>query len=96
MQPTCARWRPSTSRASLMRTRPDREPCGKIPRVDPDFGSTLTSSNRNSQSNCWANWKIVGQPGEFQDYMDFRFLAECDGAVEAWWWPVRREEATAR
>ena len=39
---------------------------GKIHRVDPDFGPTLTVSNRNSQSNCWVNWKIMGQPCEFQ------------------------------
>jgi hypothetical protein len=39
---------------------------GKIHRVDPDFGSTLTVSNRDYQSNCWVNWKIVGQPCEFQ------------------------------
>ena len=28
---------------------------GEIHRVGPDFGSTLTVSNRNSQSNCWVN-----------------------------------------
>ena len=39
---------------------------GKNHRVDPDFGSALTVSNRDSQSNCWANWKIMGQPCEFQ------------------------------
>jgi hypothetical protein len=39
---------------------------GKIHRVDPAFGSTLTASNRDSQSNCWVNSKIVGQPCEFQ------------------------------
>jgi hypothetical protein len=39
---------------------------GKFHRVDPDFGSTLTASNRTSQSNCWVNWKIMGQPCEFQ------------------------------
>jgi hypothetical protein len=39
---------------------------GKIHRVDPDFGSTLTVSNRDSQSNCLVNWKIMGQPCEFQ------------------------------
>jgi hypothetical protein len=27
----------------------------KIHRVDPDFGSTLTVSSRDSQSNCWVN-----------------------------------------
>jgi hypothetical protein len=31
------------------------KPEGKIHRVDPDFGSTLTASNRDSQSNCWFN-----------------------------------------
>jgi hypothetical protein len=41
-------------------------PEGKIHRVDPDFESTLTASNRYSQSNCWVNWKIMGQPCEFQ------------------------------
>jgi hypothetical protein len=41
-------------------------PEGEIHRVDPDFGSTLTASNRDSQSNCWVNLKIVGQPCEFQ------------------------------
>jgi hypothetical protein len=39
---------------------------GKIHRVDPDFGSTLTASNRDFQSNCWVNWKLMGQPCEFQ------------------------------
>jgi hypothetical protein len=39
---------------------------GKIHRVDPDFGSTLTVSNRDSHSNCWVDWKITGQPCEFQ------------------------------
>jgi hypothetical protein len=39
---------------------------GKIHRVDPEFGSTLTVSNRDYQSNCWVNWKIMGQPCEFQ------------------------------
>ena len=39
---------------------------GKIHRVDPDFGSTLTVSNRDFQSNCWVKWKIMGQTCEFQ------------------------------
>ena len=39
---------------------------GKIHRVDPDFGSSLTVVDRDSQSNCWINWKIMGQPWEFQ------------------------------
>jgi hypothetical protein len=39
---------------------------GKNYRVDPDLGSTLTVSNRNYQSNCWVNWKIMGQPCDFQ------------------------------
>jgi hypothetical protein len=39
---------------------------GKIQRVDPDFGSTLAVSNRDSQSNCWANLRILGQPCESQ------------------------------
>ena len=39
---------------------------GKIHRVDPAFGSTLTVSSRYSQSKCWINWKIMGQPCEFQ------------------------------
>jgi hypothetical protein len=49
-------------------------PEGKVHRVDPDFGSTLTVSNRASQSNCWVNWKIMGQPCEFH-------LLESGGAV---------------
>jgi hypothetical protein len=51
--------------ASTARRAP-RRPEGKIHRVDPDFGSTLTASNRDYQSNCWVNWKIMGQPCEFQ------------------------------
>jgi hypothetical protein len=39
---------------------------GKIHRVGPDFGSTLTVSSRDYQSKCWVNWKIMGQPCEFQ------------------------------
>ena len=39
---------------------------GKIHRVGPDFGSTLTVSNRDSQSSCWVKLKIMGQPCEFQ------------------------------
>ena len=39
---------------------------GKINGVDPDFGSTLTVANRDSQSNSWVNWKIMSQPCEFQ------------------------------
>jgi hypothetical protein len=42
------------------------EPKGKIHRVDPDFGSALTVSNRDSQSNCWVNLKIIVHPGDFQ------------------------------
>jgi hypothetical protein len=46
---------------------PREEPIeGKIHRVDPDFGSTSTVSNRDSQSNCWVNLKIMGLPCEFQ------------------------------
>ena len=34
---------------------------GKIHRVDPDFGSTSTASDRDSQSNCCrVNWKKYG------------------------------------
>jgi hypothetical protein len=43
---------------------------GKIHRVDPEFGSTLTVSNRDSQSNRWVNWKVMGQPCEFQVHGD--------------------------
>jgi hypothetical protein len=41
-------------------------PGGKIHRVDPDFGSTLKVSNRDYQSNCWVNLRMLGQPCEFQ------------------------------
>ena len=39
---------------------------GKIHRADPYLGPTLTSSNRNYQSNCWVNLKMMGQPCRFQ------------------------------
>jgi hypothetical protein len=42
------------------------DPKGKIHRVDPDFGSFLTVSNRDSQSKFWVNWKFMGQPCAFQ------------------------------
>ena len=44
----------------------DLEVEGEIHRVDPDVGSTLTVSSRDPQTNCWVNWKIMGQPCEFQ------------------------------
>jgi hypothetical protein len=55
---------PRSSMLALSRVGPHLE--GKIHRVGPDFGSTLTAPNRDSQSNRWANWKIMGQPCEFQ------------------------------
>ena len=39
---------------------------GNIQMVDPDVGSTLTVSSRDPQTNCWVNWKIMGQPYAFQ------------------------------
>ena len=39
---------------------------GKTHRVDPDFGSTLAVSDRDSQPDCWVNWKVMGQPCNFQ------------------------------
>jgi hypothetical protein len=39
---------------------------GKTHRATPDFGPSLTVSSRDSQSNCWVNWKVMGQPCEFQ------------------------------
>ena len=54
-----------------------REPEGKIHRVDPDFGSTLTDYNRNSQSNRWVNWKIMGQLCKFSGSGD-----ACGGLAE--------------
>jgi hypothetical protein len=44
----------------------DLEVEGEIHRVDPDVGSTLTVSNRDSQSNFCVNWKIMRQPCGFQ------------------------------
>jgi hypothetical protein len=57
-----------TKKDLLGQTVPKKEPPqGKIHRVDPDFGSALTASDRDSQSNCCqVNWKIMGQPCEFQ------------------------------
>jgi hypothetical protein len=37
----------------------------EIHRVDPEFGSTITVSSRDSQSTCWVTWKLMGQPCEF-------------------------------
>jgi hypothetical protein len=39
---------------------------GEIHRVDPDFGSTFTASNRDSQSNCWFNLKSWVNPVNFR------------------------------
>jgi hypothetical protein len=73
--PTCIFWATLTpfsaaaAGAAACGDQPAAHPArmeGKIHRVDPDFGSTLTASNGNSQSNCWVNLKIVGQPCEFQ------------------------------
>jgi hypothetical protein len=65
---------------------------GKIHRVDPDFGSTLTGSNRDSQSNRWVNWKIMGQPCEFQVRGGW-IWALCEGTRIAirYWRRVRRQ-----
>jgi hypothetical protein len=54
-------------------------PQGKIHRVNPDFGSTLTASDRDSKSNCWVNWKIMGQPCEFQVGGAARTVAKAAG-----------------
>ena len=45
-----------------------RAPQGKIHRVDAltHFGSTLTASNRGSQSNRWVDRRITGQPCGFR------------------------------
>ena len=57
-------------------------PEGKMYRVDPDFGSALTVSNRDSQSICWVSWKIMGRPCEFQTRgcRRPRARARCRGA----------------
>jgi hypothetical protein len=65
-RPRRARTVSSLGPMARQRTLTSTSPKGKIHRVDPDFGSTLTVSNRDSQSNCWVNWKIMGQPCEFQ------------------------------
>ena len=46
--------------AAAPRRRACARPEGKIHRVDPDFGSTLTVSNRDFQSNC--------SPGQLANY----------------------------
>ena len=43
------------SETALEALRRSREAEGRIYRVDPDFGSTLTVSYRDSQPNCWVN-----------------------------------------
>jgi hypothetical protein len=45
----------SGPRATLRGTRPAVHHEGKIHRVDPDFGSTLTASNRDCHSSFWVN-----------------------------------------
>jgi hypothetical protein len=50
------------SLAGTMRARNSSQREGRIHRVYPDFGSTLTVSDRDSQPNCWVSWKIMGQP----------------------------------
>ena len=55
---------------------------GKIHRVDPEFGSTLTVSNRDFQSNCWVNLRILGQPCEFY-LVGRRLRARAAGAGRA-------------
>ena len=45
---------PAASSAATMPS--DLRPQSKIHRVGPDFGSTLTASNRDSHSNCWVNF----------------------------------------
>ena len=62
-----ARWISRPISASFS-TTPGSE--GKIHRVGPEFGPTLTASNRDYQSNCWADWKFMGQPCEFQVVAD--------------------------
>jgi hypothetical protein len=53
-----------TERGEMRRQhRPPLEP--EIHRVDPEFGSTLRLLYRDSQSNCWVNLRILGQPCEF-------------------------------
>ena len=61
------------------------EPEGKIHRVDPDFEPTLTVSNRDSQSNRWVNWKMMGQPCEFQ--VRSRGPARWRGSTRRRCWP---------
>jgi hypothetical protein len=63
-RPAAPRGGPSAPRRGGGRPRVERQ--AKINRVDPYFGSTLTVSNRDSQSNCWVNLKLMGQPCEFQ------------------------------
>jgi hypothetical protein len=46
------------------------------------LGQLITASNRDSQSNCWVNLKIVGQPSEFQVNRQFRLGATREGCLE--------------
>jgi hypothetical protein len=62
--PSALNWQVTAGKRPQTTIAPSRG--RKIHRVDPDFGSTLTDSNRDSQSNRWVNCKIMGQPCEFQ------------------------------
>jgi hypothetical protein len=58
---------------------------GEIHRVGPDFGSTSTASNRDYQSNCWVNWKIMGEPCEFQVWGPVTLSLQKKMHL-IWWW----------
>ena len=64
----------------LKRSAPDlyRRPRPEIHRVNPENGSTLTVSDRDSQSNCWVNLRILGRPCGF--YLHGLGGARADGA----------------
>jgi hypothetical protein len=49
----------------------------EIHRVDPEFGSTLTVSNRDSQSNCWVNLRILVNPVNFTLQMGSDYRWSC-------------------
>jgi hypothetical protein len=69
---------------------------GTLHRVGPDFGSTLTVSNRDSQSNGWVSWKIMGRPCGFQASVRRAYgNLRCGSRRRTWQPPLPAADGTA-
>ena len=70
-----------TGRATAELSSPaDSQP--EIHRVDPESGSTLRLTDRDFQSNCWVNLRILGQPCEFYLRAQVRLTSGIDRRVK--------------